>query len=58
MGSANTTSTGFGERTHLVLKDCFQLTNRHSAEAIEEQVRTLLPCCTMFCLIELELAEV
>ncbi|DBA87887.1 TPA: hypothetical protein ACH3X1_004878 [Trebouxia sp. C0004] len=36
-GSANVTSTGFGERSHVILKDCFRLTNRHSAEAVDEQ---------------------
>ncbi|KAL0036462.1 hypothetical protein WJX77_008767 [Trebouxia sp. C0004] len=36
-GSANVTSTGFGERSHIILKDCFRFTNRHSAEAVDEQ---------------------
>ncbi|KAL0027863.1 hypothetical protein WJX77_011523 [Trebouxia sp. C0004] len=30
-------TSGFGERSHVILKDCFRLTNRHSAEAVDEQ---------------------
>lgn len=37
-GSANVTSTGFGERSHVPLKDSLRFTNRHSAEKIDEQV--------------------
>lgn len=38
-GSANMTSTGFGERSHVSLKDSLRFTNRHNAEKIEEQAR-------------------
>ena len=41
-GSANVTSTGFGGRSHVILKDSFRFTNRPSAEAIDEQVHKLL----------------
>ena len=37
-GSANLTSTGFGEKTHVAMKDGFRFTNRHSSEAVDEQV--------------------
>lgn len=37
-GSANVTSTGFGERSHVPLKESLRFTNRHSAEKIDEQV--------------------
>ena len=37
-GSANLTSTGFGEKTHVAMKDSFCFTNRHSSEAVDEQV--------------------
>ena len=37
-GSANLTSTGYGERSHVAMKEAFQYTNRHSKEAIDVQV--------------------
>ncbi|DBB03144.1 TPA: hypothetical protein ACH3X1_013374 [Trebouxia sp. C0004] len=36
-GSANVTSTGFGERSHVALKEAMRFTNRRSAEAIDDQ---------------------
>lgn len=36
--SANLTSTGFGEKTHVTMKDSFRFTNKHSSEAVDEQV--------------------
>ena len=41
-GSANVTSTGFGERSHVILKESMRFTNRRSAEAIDEQVMTFV----------------
>ena len=42
LGSANVSSTGYGERSHVILKDGFRFTNKHSSEAVDEQV--LLQC--------------
>ncbi|DBA90690.1 TPA: hypothetical protein ACH3X1_003907 [Trebouxia sp. C0004] len=36
-GSANLTSTGYGERSHVALKQAFQYTNQHSQHAINTQ---------------------
>lgn len=36
-GSANLTSTGYGERSHVALKQAFKCTNQHSQKAINAQ---------------------
>lgn len=37
-GSANYTSTGYGERSHSDIKLCYPFTNKHGATAIDVQV--------------------
>ena len=39
-GSTNITFTGFGERSHMILKESMRFSNKRSAEAIDEQVTT------------------
>ena len=39
LGSANVSSTGFGERSHIMLKDAMEYTNRHGSKSTNEQVR-------------------
>lgn len=41
-GSANVTSTGFGEPSHVDLKDSFRFNIGHSAEAFDQQVHMSL----------------
>lgn len=56
-GSANVTSTGFGERSHVILKESMQFTNRRSAEAIDEQVIIFVHAQIAQCLSGDELLE-
>ena len=46
-GSANVTSTGFGERSHVSLKDSLRFTNRHCAEKIDAQVLLPVELCVV-----------
>ncbi|DBA83943.1 TPA: hypothetical protein ACH3X1_006439 [Trebouxia sp. C0004] len=37
LGSANVTSTGYGERSHVNLKEGYRFTNRHGSKAVDKQ---------------------
>ncbi|DBA87780.1 TPA: hypothetical protein ACH3X1_004779 [Trebouxia sp. C0004] len=37
LGSANVTSTGYGERSHVHLKEGYRFTNRHGSKAVDKQ---------------------
>ena len=38
LGSANVSSTGFGERSHIMLKEAMEYTDRHGSKATIRQV--------------------
>ena len=42
-GSVDLTSTGFGERSHALIKNAMRFTNRHGSDAINAQVKLYTP---------------
>lgn len=54
LGSANLTSTGYGERSHVALKESYRFTNRRDQDAINKQARlggnvTVIHCAGRHC---------